>query len=170
MGGGEEAIEGIIKQETYTVEKHVWSDTDFEQMGWHDVYIRGCYLNVDHGELLLDIDYIFQWVTVHGPAGTRFENWVAPATMVFENAYNVCIKWSSTVSIFQLNGIERSEEQSWEDGTKTWLWTLDGISGGTGSLRAAGYKMYVRCTPTLNGQYLDYVERSGISFACEFSG
>jgi hypothetical protein len=42
----------------YTLEKKVWTDQDFEQMGWHDCNIYKIRLTED---LELDIDYILQW-------------------------------------------------------------------------------------------------------------
>ena len=47
--------------DTYHLEKTIWTDTDFEQMNWHDCPIHAFSFN-DNFELLLDIDYIFKWV------------------------------------------------------------------------------------------------------------
>ncbi len=43
---------------TYQLEKNIWTDTDFEKMGWHDNHIYKIRLIKD---LELDIDYILQW-------------------------------------------------------------------------------------------------------------
>ncbi len=40
---------------TYQLEKNIWTDTDFEKMGWHDNHIYKIRLIKD---LELDIDYI----------------------------------------------------------------------------------------------------------------
>jgi hypothetical protein len=43
---------------TYNLDKWVWSDKDFEIMGWHDCPIYA--LKFDD-KVSLDLDYIFQW-------------------------------------------------------------------------------------------------------------
>ncbi len=40
----------------YELEKWVWTDADFEQMGWHDCRIRAFALLPDDGQCVLDID------------------------------------------------------------------------------------------------------------------
>ena len=55
----------------------VWSDADFEQMGWHDATVWAvAFLATDpretldsSGELALDIDYIVQWIEPVPPDG-----------------------------------------------------------------------------------------------------
>lgn len=42
--------------ENYELEKWVWTENDFEQMGWHDATIYGVRLNQN---LEIDLDYIF---------------------------------------------------------------------------------------------------------------
>ena len=42
----------------YLLEKKIWTDADFAQMGWHDCRIYKLRLTRD---LELDIDYIFRW-------------------------------------------------------------------------------------------------------------
>jgi hypothetical protein len=50
----------------YTIQKPVWTEADFEQMGWHDVHIHAVAFRPEIFELWLDIDYIFGWVDPHG--------------------------------------------------------------------------------------------------------
>ena len=45
----------------YQLEKSVWTDHDFEDMGWHDCKLFAISFG-DNFQLLLDIDYIFKWV------------------------------------------------------------------------------------------------------------
>ena len=45
-----------------TLEKAVWTDGDFEAMGWHDARLYSFLTLPDTFELAFDIDYIVQWV------------------------------------------------------------------------------------------------------------
>ena len=64
----------------YELEKWIWTEKDFEQMGWHDATIYGLRLTKN---LELDIDYILQW-NQPDEEGFHFTFWVAPATLIFE--------------------------------------------------------------------------------------
>ena len=68
----------------YTLEKSLWTETDFEEMGWHDATIHAIATPNSEFEIAFDIDYILKWVD---PAEdqTHFRYWVSPATLVFWN-------------------------------------------------------------------------------------
>lgn len=147
----------------YEIEKLVWTEADFDEMGWHDVHVHAFRLIIETGEVCFDIDYIFQWV-VPVPPDDYFRFWVAPATLIFEHSSDVELYWNA-LGLFELDGISRSEEVVHATGTRSWLWTLDGNIGGSASLRSSGYRMYVRKPPVLiNEQHLTLEERGGVSF------
>jgi hypothetical protein len=63
--------------------KTVWTDADFESMGWHDnaIHAFACEPALPYpGRLLVDLDYIVEWVNPVAPE-TRFSFWVCPATL-----------------------------------------------------------------------------------------
>jgi hypothetical protein len=45
--------------ETFKLEKPIWTEEDFEIMGWHDSKVWGLLANPDEWEYLIDLDYIF---------------------------------------------------------------------------------------------------------------
>ena len=47
--------------ERYHLEKAIWSESDLENMGWHDTFIHAISFSED-SKFLLDIDYIFKWI------------------------------------------------------------------------------------------------------------
>ena len=54
--------------------KTIWTDTDFEDMNWHDNVVHALSIipkEYDY-ELLLDIDYIFDWVKPEPPQNYSF--------------------------------------------------------------------------------------------------
>jgi hypothetical protein len=150
----------------------VWSDADFEQMGWHDATVWG--IAFVHsptfgapGELVLDIDYIVQWIEPV-PPDEYFTFAVAPATLVFHEVWKAQgdLDAFDTVA-FEIDSIERGEpenDQQREQNVRPWI-----IEGSIGLIVvASGFDQHFRCRPIgpLKRQHLRYEERGGISFAC----
>jgi hypothetical protein len=61
----------------YQSEKWVWTEADFDRMGWHDATIYAVQFGKD---ISFDIDYIFEWV--HADEDNFFSFVVAPVTLV----------------------------------------------------------------------------------------
>ena len=73
------------------VARTVWTNADFDTMSWHDNAVHAVALEPapDHpGRLLLDIDYILEWVPAEAPA-TTLSFWICPATLVFDRAWDL---------------------------------------------------------------------------------
>ncbi len=153
------------------VEKWIWTDADFEKMGWHDNKLHGIarYEKVDRDEeegseghfspieLLLDIDYILKWVT----SEPRWQWWVAPSTLVFDNVHDFEMKWGPGFR-WEISDIVR-EPAKYPSGRDCWKWEIYG----TGIVfLAEGYKQYIRRKPVLmQFQYLTWEERGDPSFS-----
>mgnify|MGYP003638984723 CR=1 FL=1 len=150
--------------DTYELEKPVWSDEDFEIMGWHDSTVWGMLQNSDEWEYLLDLDYIFKWVNPE-KGETYFKFWVAPVTMVFDNTSDVKIHLESSqghVEIADLYMENPTESPNGKFINHTYRFDCH---NGTISLRATGFKMFVRKTPILlERQSLELKERGGVNF------
>ena len=63
--------------EEYELDKWIWTEADFEQMGWHDARIHAIAFLTETFEFALDIDYILQWVEP-AEGETYYKFWVAP--------------------------------------------------------------------------------------------
>jgi hypothetical protein len=149
--------------ERFILDKLVWSEADYDQMSFHDVHIHAAYFSTDAPELSLDVDFIFQWVAPLPPS-QYFTFWVSPATLVFRDVSDVELIWRGN-ELFELDELQRSEEEILPTGHVRWLWTLAGNVGGSASLRATGYNLYVRREPIhVNRQSLWSEERGSISF------
>lgn len=78
----------------YILDKAIWTERDFDQMGWHDAQIHGmCFQEKEGnwtGDLAFDIDYIFKWVN---PAEFEkyFTFWIAPCTLIFHDVIGLKI-------------------------------------------------------------------------------
>ncbi len=146
----------IPSSELYQLTKWIWTDRDFEQMGWHDVIVQAITSNNEGDEFVLDIDYIFAWVEPE----PNFAFWISPATLVFKDVWNLRLRWENDVGVkaeglFQIEEILRSNRSAW---------TLRLFQGEV-SLDAAGFVQYTRQAPRkVSRQHLSLQERGGISF------
>lgn len=158
------------KQNIFTLDKNIWTQDDYEQMGWHDCSIYGLtFLPVDEigtTNLVFDIDYIFKWVTPIKP-GQAFSFWVSPCTLVFKDAFaltmNVDRRGGITdmLEIADLYLVGKVEQE-----TNHWIyeWSID-LQEGNISFKSSGFEQIVRQKPLFtDGQFLTLDERNGISF------
>jgi hypothetical protein len=72
-----------------------WTENDFENMSWHDCKIHAMALGVNENEIIFDIDFIVEWITP-SKEGNQYNFLVAPATLIFKNAYNINIDLTTT--------------------------------------------------------------------------
>jgi hypothetical protein len=147
------------------VSKAVWTERDFDQMGWHNNAMHAwAFEPADDypGRLLIDLDYI---VKVEKPAapGGFFDYWVSPATLVFDRASDLvadvnAVHWGFALTIDEI-------ERSAPDKHGMHLWTLTGDLF-TLTIRSDGYTQYLRAAPRFcRGRHrLPLSERGGIAF------
>src|SRR5690554_2765054 len=133
-------------------------------MGWHDASIWSMVSNAAQFEYLLDLDYIFKWV--HPKENeTYFKFWVAPVTMVFENAFDVKIDIESQQGLIEVADLHMENPELTPNGKFTSHTHRFECQEGEITVKATGFKMYVRRKPKLiQGQSFDLEERGGISF------
>lgn len=145
----------------------VWTEADFEEMGWHDNRVHAVALEYTPpypGRVLLDIDYIVEWVHPDDNDGVH-GFWISPATLVFEHASDLTSTVDLTGMAFELSldAIVRSEP----DPHGRFEWRLQGHEF-TMTLTAPGYRQFLRQPPVLSespSQCLTVEERGGFSFA-----
>jgi len=153
--------------EPYPMEKWVWTEADFERMGWHDSQVHALAFSPETSELLLDIDYIFEWIHPE-PSETYFKFWTAPATLIFENVYDVDFIIGSYSGGLEIDGIKREDGRQPRNAPYIRhdlerLWTID-CQEGEIKLRSAGYTQYIRAAPQFGRQKLELSARGGCSF------
>ena len=94
----------------YKLEKNIWTDADFENMGWHDCNIYQIRLTED---LELDIDYILQW-NKPDLEGLPFTFWVAPSTLVFKSVKDLTFDFNiSFENTFEIEYIGNENRNRW---------------------------------------------------------
>ena len=92
----------------------VWTDEEYDAMSWHDTAIHGIRFIEGQGgsdELVLDIDYILEWIKVENYFNTRSQ----PATLTFHGVSELRMtidyaRQSAGCTPFSIDGIERRSE------------------------------------------------------------
>lgn len=152
--------------EPYILEKWLWTEEDFKHMGWHDARIHAVAFATGAFELAFDIDYILRWVQPSEDKFYRF--WIAPATLVFENVYDVKFDLEPFDGL-EIADLRREDPQPPRNaqfiGRDTeWRWVIETQQGNI-ILRAIGYKQHFRREPVFGKtQSLDIIARGGYSF------
>ncbi|MDB5252233.1 MAG: hypothetical protein JWP27_1402 [Flaviaesturariibacter sp.] len=150
--------------DAFVPEKYLWTQDDFDKMGWHDSQVHAISFG-ENGDLLLDIDYIFKWAA----GATHFRFWVSPCTLVFENVYDVDFDLSYSTGGLAIDQLSRDEiqpiegeEDLVEAGDRAWTIALQ---QGLIQFKSAGFRQFIRARPLLlNEQALEISQRGGISF------
>ena len=144
--------------------KKIWTQDDFENMGWHDNAVHAVALEYAPpwpGRVLLDIDYIVEWV---GPDddGDHFRFWICPATLVFDEASDFTTEVDLTGRSFELSLDEVVRSQPDDYGRRTWQLIGHEFSM---AVVASGFTQYLRSAPILsNRQRLEREEREEPAF------
>jgi len=157
--------------------KPIWTDDDYELMGWHDCPIRGIAFLDDcdyvagqfDSKLAFDIDYIFQWVLVETDKGQRYSFYVSPCTLVFEQAYDVTLNGSTVgyTPVFpQINCLTiKLNEESLKRNYRCYDVCIELHNSEPITLQSTGFKQYVRKPPFLvESQCLTITQRGGVCF------
>ena len=136
---------------TYELEKRIWTNSDFDQMGWHDNHIYKIRLTED---LEMDIDYIFKW-NQPDLEGLPFTFWIAPATLVFKNIKNLRFEFNiGFEDNLEIQDIERENKNQWIVITRQ----------GDIQFTSEGFEQFIRQDPSFQfGQTISYAERYGYS-------
>lgn len=142
-----------------------WTDRQFEAMSWHDNHVHALRIvEGEHGagELVLDLDYVLEWVCAAD--GCQFR--IVPATLRFFGVTGLRIaldyaRPSAALGPFAIHAVERRIEP--RAGYVTQHWTM-AVSWPEGEIafEAAGFEQHGRGAPRLSrGQFLRPEERLG---------
>jgi hypothetical protein len=145
--------------------RDIYTEADFESMGWHDCHIHAIAVETlpnNPGRLLLDIDYLVEWLRPD-PASSGLAFMVSPATLVFDQAWDLVTNIDMSGWAFQLPILEVERDGPDERGLSTWRLAGDQFEL---SISSRGFTQYLRREPVFcDGQWLSVEERGGFSFA-----
>jgi len=125
------------------VTKLRWTHEQFEEMSWHDNHVHGLrILEGAHGagELLLDLDYILEWLK--GPDEMQFR--LVPVSLRFTEVTNLRVSLdyasaSAALGPFSVHAIERHLVQRERYVAQVWRIRIN-WPGGEISFEANGYE------------------------------
>ncbi|WP_290792324.1 hypothetical protein [Flavihumibacter sp. UBA7668] len=148
----------------YKLDKRIFTEIDFDNMQWHDNPIHAITFG-DNFELLLDIDYIFEWII----KGNKYVFWISPSTLIFENVYDLILDIGPATPGLTIDFITKGNPQK-PNNTEhinrdiEFDWTIETHEGSI-SFKSIGYKQFVRQRPRLLAtQKIDNIGRGGITF------
>ena len=140
----------------YEIEKWIWNQDDFEQMGWHDNPIYAMSFDED---VKFDIDYLFKWVNPI-PPNSNYRFWISPATLIFKNP----TKFKVEIETDFVDGLEIAdiEKEQIEGKTNYIIETQEGRI----EIQTEKFVQIIRRPPSLQiFQHLPKIERSEICFS-----
>jgi hypothetical protein len=147
--------------QSHDLAKAVWTHQDFEVMGWHDAHLYCFTVLPETFELLFDIDSIVKWVKPTPPE-EYFKFWIAPATLVFDDAQNIKVLVEMG-PLYELQILDISRTPV-PDKPGDWHWLIC-LTAGEITFDATGYTQYFRKEPAFSeAQSLGLDRRGGVSF------
>ena len=129
--------------------KEIWSEADFEEMGWHDSHIHTISFPNENLEFYLDIDYLFKWVL--DDTSNKFSFWVSPCILLFFNVLDlkISIEYQNTIGL-NITDINRHNPRLSPNGFTT-LWDFKiATDKGFINFKSSGYKQVVKKQPVFS--------------------
>jgi len=146
-------------EEKYKLDKWVWTEEDFGQMGWHDCSV---YALRFENNIYLDIDYILKW-NHPGDSGMSYTFWMAPATLIFEQPTYLKL----AIEVDFINGFEIADILREENEEGETIWNIATQQGDI-LIGAEKFKQIIRRPPSFQfGQSIPSDERGGYSFSID---
>ncbi len=133
--------------------KEIWTELDFEEMGWHDSHIYYIQYDAESFRLILDIGYIYEWIKAKD--GKSFQFYVAPTTLTFENVWDLKIDIEPNNSL-EINEIVKENQRKpknaeFVNNKLEWDWNID-VFNGTIRFKAIGFVQVFWKKPILQAE------------------
>jgi hypothetical protein len=134
--------------------KQVYSAKDFDSLGFHDCYVHGIRWANSSYSLVLDLDYIVQWMELDG----AYTFWVAPAELRFDYSSDVKISldWAKVPMQCRVQDVHRQGRKATPNGGDNYHWEIEfAIPYGSIDLWATDFRLSTQAKPVLSPvQYL----------------
>lgn len=143
-----------------------YTEADFDEICWHDCHLHGIDLRTGDADandwtsdLVLDIDFIVEWICKVGGGVAQFR--VAPAALVFHGVTDlrIAVDWGDSgcravLHPASIKGIDREpvvEQKAYLDRPYyRWRIAFDWPEGGEITFGAAGFTQALRAEPVLS--------------------
>jgi len=127
--------------------KENWTDSDFDELGWHDCRLYGIVLPDENFTLAFDLDYIFKWEKVLN----GFNFWISPCDLVFRDisGLKVDIDYKDSMLMF-VSELKRTNSRLSPNG-KLMLWDYCvECDNGQITFSSSGFTQKIRLQPVLS--------------------
>lgn len=127
--------------------KEIWTDSEFDDLGWHDCRLYAIKFPDENLKLSFDIDYIFKWEKV----SEHFKFWVAPCDLVFSDVLGLKINMDYKDSIpMYISEVKRSNPRISPNGKVTiWDYFIE-CDIGQIFFSSTGFQQKIRSQPVLS--------------------
>ena len=124
--------------------KEVWTNDDFQDMGWHDCRLYAVKFPQEALELTLDIDYIFKWEKLKND---RFRFLVAPCNLTFQGVLSLKLDLKITAAIgVDILAINRSLHELTPNKRSIWHYAIE-TDRGLIEFETIGFVQKIRSQP-----------------------
>lgn len=133
--------------------KEIWTEKDFEEMGWHDSHIHAIFFPNEDLTLSLDIDYLFEWDLDNKL--NQYNFWVSPCILYFFNVLNlkIFIDFQDTIGLDIVDLNRKSPHLSPD--RKMTLWDFEIITDkGDIKFESSGYRQVIIEQPTFSKSHI----------------
>lgn len=127
--------------------KKLWTDLDFEEMGWHDSRLYQIKFPNEKCALVLYLDYIFRWEKIE----ESYKYWVSPCEITFKNVINLKLNLTFDDSVgVDINSINREfKGLTPNQKHKQWIYRIQTDKGEI-SFMTTGFEMNLINNPVLS--------------------
>ncbi|MCE7057189.1 hypothetical protein LZF95_21085 [Algoriphagus sp. AGSA1] len=126
--------------------KEIWTELDFEDMGWHDCHIHAISFPNEELEMSFDIDYLFKWEL--DDKSNLYKFWVSPCILFFYNVINlkIDIDFQNAIGLDILDINKKNLRLSADKKTNLWDFEI-ATDKGLIKFESSGYKQVVKNEP-----------------------
>ncbi len=145
------------------------STKDFENILWHDCKIFGFAFDESRYKLYFDIDFIDEWIAPQ-KRGKRYKLKIAPATLIFNNVWDVNFDIDTNLSL-DIDNITQKNPHVSKNKPKEieYEWSIELLQGEI-TFKSIGFKLYFRDKPQIaNFSKRSLTQRGGVSFSTKIS-
>lgn len=126
--------------------KEIWTELDFEDMGWHDCHIHAMSFPNEELEISFDIDYLFKWEL--DDKSNLYKFWVSPCILFFYNVINlkIDIDFQNAIGLDILDINKKNLRLSADKKINLWDFEI-ATDKGLIKFESSGYKQVVKNQP-----------------------
>ncbi|EJZ23061.1 hypothetical protein NE852_07200 [Rhizobium sp. Pop5] len=126
-------------------EKEIWTDEDFDVMGWHDCRLYSISLPNENFEFKIDIDYIFRW---ERRDDLFLGFWISECDLIFHDISDlqVAIEPENTIPTTISDITRKNMRPTPSGGLFVWDYRIE-LDKGAICFSAAGFTQKLRSQP-----------------------